>query len=480
MNLQKGNREKAEFFLRPPVVAVLGHVDHGKTTLLDFIRKTNIAQKEAGGITQKIGAYQVEVDSRKITFIDTPGHQAFSKMRSRGAQVADLVVLVVAADDGVMPQTIESLDHINKAGVPFLVAITKVDLPGINLEKVKKQLFENGINIEEYGGDVVCLPVSAKTGQGIKDLLEIIILLAEMKDIKASLSGPLEAIVIESKLEKAGPVGTVIVKNGVLRVGEQILVEDVQAKIRRMIDENGKDLKEALPGQPVEIIGFTKPPPIGAKVFKIEKFKEEEKISQDKLVKIEIPKEAKEKIKIILRGDNKGSLEAIKENLPEDVFVTYSEVGDISESDVFLAQAIKAKIFGFNVKIPSETEKLAKAERVEVKIYKIIYELLEDLAKEGLKKAMGEEEKKVLGKAVILKEFNISGVRIAGCKVLEGRINKADEIVIQRNDKEIRRVKIQSMKHQKTEISEAQKDEEFGIVFSPPFDFRVGDVLKSY
>ena len=462
---------------RPPIVAVLGHVDHGKTTLLDFIRKTRVALREAGGITQKIGAYQVEVDSKKITFIDTPGHQAFSKMRSRGAKVADLVVLVVAADDGVMPQTLESLEHIRTAEVPFLVAINKIDIAGTDPEKIKKQLADNGIKIEGHGGDIVCVPVSAKTGQGVKDLLEMILLLAEMEEIKGSIEGPLEAVMIESKMEKGGPVGTMIVKNGTLKIGEQILVENVPTKVRGILNENGKNQTLVQPGQPVEVIGFESVPPIGAKVTKAEEVISKETPVQ-KTEKIEIPDEAKDKLKIILRADSKGSLEAVKESLPESVFVVFSGVGDILESDIFLAQTVGAEIVGFNVRASSETKKLGETEKVKIKIYKIIYELLEELEKESL----GEisEEKEILGKAVILKEFEIGGSRIAGCRVLEGRINQADRIILQRGEREIGKTKISSMKHQKTEISESRQNEEFGAIFSSPLDFKVGDMLISF
>jgi translation initiation factor IF-2 len=257
-------------FSRPPIVAVLGHVDHGKTTLLDKIRKTKVAQKEAGGMTQSIGATQVDFKGKKITFVDTPGHAAFSKMRARGAQVTDFVVLVVAADDGVMPQTIESLRHIQEAKVPFLVAINKIDLVGAEPEKVKKQLADNGIKVEGYGGDVVVVPVSAKTGEGVEALIEMILLLAEMAEIKVEPEGELEAVVIESKKDKRGSVGTVIVRNGTLRVGEKIMVEQIPAKVRGLLDEKGKPVKKAGPGMPVEVLGFAQVPPVGAKVTRVE------------------------------------------------------------------------------------------------------------------------------------------------------------------------------------------------------------------
>lgn len=485
---------KNKHFVRPPIVAVLGHVDHGKTSLLDYIRKTRVAQKEAGGITQKIGAYQVTVEpseeilrqaqddrvgeTHTITFIDTPGHQAFSKMRSRGAKVADLVVLVVAADDGVMPQTLESLEHIRAAKVPFLVAINKIDLPGVDFEKVKKQLVDNGVKLEGHGGDVVCLSVSAKTGKGIKDLLEMILLLAEMTEIKADPQGPLEAVVIESKMARSGTVGTIIVKNGTLRIGDQIQIEKISTRVRGMMDENGKNQTLAIPGQPVEVWGFETLPPVGAKVEKVEELTKPEDLPRE-TEKIEIPKEAEGKLKIILRTDTLGSGEAVKESLPENVFVVLSGVGDILESDILLARTIQANVVGFSVKASSEVQKLAETEKVKIKTYKIIYELLEDLEKEGLEKVIPSEDKEMLGKAVILREFNIAGTKIAGCRVLEGKINVADKIYLQRGEKEVGQTTISSMKHQKTDISEALTGEEFGAVLTLLLDFRVGDVLIS-
>ncbi|MFZ5365728.1 MAG: GTP-binding protein [Patescibacteria group bacterium] len=471
------------------------------TTLLDRIRQTHVAEREAGGITQKIGAYQVTVEpssrateesrgilrqaqddlvdqTRKITFIDTPGHQAFSAMRSRGANVADIVVLVVAADDGVMPQTLESLEHIKEAQVPFLVAISKIDLPGIDPEKVKKQLADNGVLVEGYGGDIVCVPVSAKTGQGIEELLEMILLLGEMEEIKSDPQAPLEAVVIESKMDRRGMVGTMIVKNGTLRTGEQILVEKVSTRVRGMMDENGRNLTEAKPGQPVEVWGFESFPLVGAKVEKIEELTTPQALPRE-IGKLEIPEEAKDKLKIILRTDSFGSGEAIKGSLPGNVFIVMSGVGDILESDILLARTINAEVVGFNVKASSQVEKLAETEKVKIKTYKIIYELLEDVEKKGLEKVLPEVEREILGKAVIIKGFNISGTRIAGCKVLEGRINKTCNLSLQRGGKEVGETKISSMKHQKTDISEALEGEEFGAVFTPSLDFKVGDVLIS-
>lgn len=476
--MPKKRKEITKFVTRPPIVAVLGHVDHGKTTLLDKIRKTRVAEREPGGITQSIGAYQVRVPP--ITFIDTPGHVAFSKMRARGGKISDLVVLVVAANDGVMPQTIESLEHIKVAGVPFLVAINKIDLPGVDLEKVKKQLVDNGVLVEGYGGDVVVVPVSAKTGQGIDELLEMILLLAEMKEIKANPEGPLEAVVIESKRDKRGTVGTVLVRDGTLKVADQILVENVPARVRGMMNESGKLVKKALPGQPVEVLGFTQVPPVGAKVAKVEALPKP-KLSIDEIREVpKLPKESQDKLNIILKTDSLGSFEAISESLPGEIFVVSHGVGDINESDVLFAQATKAQIFGFKVKATSQIIKLAEDEGVKIKTFKIIYEFLEDLEKEVLKVLEPTIEEEILGRAEIVAEFQVGGERVAGCRVLEGKIRKTDKLHLKRKDKILGDTKIVSMKHQKEDISEAKKGTEFGAIFSPPLDFKIGDMLISF
>lgn len=471
---------KNDHFIRPPIVTVLGHVDHGKTTLLDKIRQTKVAEREPGGITQSIGAYQVKVKGGKITFIDTPGHVAFSKMRARGGKVSDLVVLVVAANDGVMPQTIESFEHIKAAGVPFLVAINKIDLPGTDVEKVKKQLADNGILIEGYGGDIVAVPVSAKTGQGIDELLEMILLLAEMEEIKANPQGPLEAVVIESKKDKRGSVGTVLVQNGTLKIGDQIQVENISTKIRGMMDENGKPVKEALPGQPVEVLGFAEIPPVGAKITKVEILPKPQVLLPQTQEIPKLPKETENKFKIVLKTDCLGSFEAVSGSLPGEVFLVSHGVGDINESDVLLAQTTQAHIFGFKVKASPQIMKLAEDEGVKIKTHKIIYEFLDELEEEVLKILKPTIEKEILGKAEIIAEFLIGGERVAGCRALEGKIKKADKLHLGRKDKILGEVKIVSMKHQKEDILEAKKGTEFGAIFSPSLDFKIGDVLISF
>jgi translation initiation factor IF-2 len=469
-------------FSRPPIVAVLGHVDHGKTTLLDKIRKTRVAQKEAGGITQSIGAYQIRVKEQEsgktktITFIDTPGHAAFSKMRARGAQVTDLVVLVVAANDGVMPQTIESIEHIRQAKVPFLVAINKIDLGGADPEKVKKQLADNGVKVEGHGGEIVAVPVSAKTGEGLEELMEMILLLAEMEDIKADPKGELEAVVIESKKDKRGSVGTVIVRNGTLKVGDKIAVEKVSAKVRGLIDENGKPIKEAEPGKPVEVLGFSQVPPVGAMVTKTETLLATLPSPQTKPEKI---KTEEEKLKLILKADSLGSLEAVKGSLGDKVLVIHSGVGEISESDVFLAKTTQAEIIGYQVKVTPSIQKLGEDEGVIIKTYNIIYELLDYLEERITEFFKPSSDEEAVGRAKIIAQFERGEERIAGCQVLEGKIRKRDQIQLQREDELIGEAKITSMKHQKEKIREAKQGTEFGAIFSPPLDFRLGDMIIS-
>lgn len=462
---------------RPPIVAVLGHVDHGKTSILDAIRKTNLVAREVGGITQSIGAYQIAFKGQTITFIDTPGHQAFSQMRARGGQVADLVVLVVAADDGAMPQTLESLEHIKSAAVPFLVALNKIDLPGVDIEKVKKQLVQNGVLVEGQGGDVVCVPVSAKTGQGIEELLEMIVLLAQIQEIKVDPEGPLEAIIIESKKGKAGPTGTVIIKNGTLRVGEQISVEGISTKIRNLIDESGKSLKEAGPGKPAELLGFEVPPPIGAKVVRTGSL--ERILSAPHVPSFALP-EKDEKLRIILKADSAGSIEALRGSLSQDILIVSSGIGNVSDSDVFLAQTTQAKIFAFKVKTPLSVTKLAENEKVEIKTFEIIYQFLEAAELEALQTLKPVAEEEILGKAEIIAEFLTGGSRIAGCRVIEGKINKGSQLRLLRKGNILGLTIIISMQKRAKTITEAKLKEEFGAVFDSALDFKIGDMLVSF
>ena len=486
--IKVGNKTKPttnQFSTRPPVVAILGHVDHGKTSLLDYIRKTRVAEKEFGGITQHIGAYQIEHADRQITFIDTPGHEAFSAMRARGGQVSDIAVLVVAADDGVMPQTRESIAHIKAAGVPFLVAINKIDLPGVSIERVKKQLAEADVLVEGYGGDVVIVPVSAKTGQGVDELLEMINLLADLHELKENKSALLLGVVIEAKLDKLrGPVATILVKEGILKIGDPISTQTVVGKVKSLLDSNGNYLREASPSTPVEVLGFSRVPKVGEVVKNfpdgpIQKEERPEKLT----IKEKIAQINKNEIRLIIKADVVGSLEAIINSLEslkketQQVKIYYAESGEITEGDVLLAAATRAIIIGFNVSINSSVERLASEEKVLIRKYNLIYDLLDEL-KEGLE-ALSERkvEEESLGEAEIIEIFRVSGSKVAGCRVTSGRINRADTLILKRQEKEVAISKIVSMKHRESDINEATESQEFGATFEKDVPFTKGDII---
>jgi translation initiation factor IF-2 len=472
--------KKEKLPTRPPVVAILGHVDHGKTTLLDKIRKTSVVAREAGGITQHIGAYQVIHKGKTITFIDTPGHAAFVKMRARGAKVTDLVVLVVAADEGVKPQTLESLKHIKAAKTPYLVAINKIDLPNIIVDKVKKELAKNDILVEGFGGDIVAVPVSAKTGKGINELLEMILLLAEMANLRADPKASLEAVVIESRLDRArGPVAAVLVKNGTLRLRDEIVADKLGAKVKAMSNETKKSVKEAGPSKPVEVLGFKGLPPVGSKVKKT-RVVEEEASKPKPTKKVVTKKGESKKLRIILKTDVAGTLEAILASFPGEVEVVDSGVGDINDSDVLLASTTNSLLLGFNIRVPSQIRKLAQTEGVKIKTYRVIYELLEEAEKQALKVLEPTIDEEILGQAEIIAEFEAKKKRIAGCKVREGRIAKGDKLHLKRGTELIGNCRIKSMKQGKENVEKAKKEEEFGAVLAPSLDFRLGDMLVSF
>lgn len=489
--------KREESKLRPPVVVVLGHVDHGKTTLLDKIRQTNIVASEAGGITQRIGACQIKLQTpdsklQTITFIDTPGHTAFSKMRSRGAKVADLVVLAVAVDEGVKPQTLESLKHIQLAKIPYLVALTKIDLPDTNVERVKKDLGKNGVMIEGHGGDIVAVPVSGKTGEGIKDLLEMILILAEMAELKGSPGNPLQGVVIESKLDtQRGSLATILIRDGSLKVGDQVEIEGKVSKIRAMLTEDGKKVSLAGPSAPVEVFGFKAIPPIGAKVV-IAKAQDEQKRKPFAPAREFAPlpfrrgpagkdgEAETRRLKIVLKADTAGSLEAVVNSLPAEVQIVDSGVGAVGASDVLLAEATEAQIIAFNTRVSSTANKLATAEKVEISSFKVIYELLKVVEEKVLKLLEPTVGEKVLGRAEILKEFGIHKDRIVGCRVIEGEIRKVDRLHLVRKGKIVDDCRISSMKSGREDIEEVKKGEEFGAILSPSLDFRIGDMLISF
>lgn len=469
---------------RPPVVTIMGHVDHGKTSILDRIRQSDVAAKEVGEITQAIGAYQITWKGKKITFLDTPGHEAFLKMRSRGVRVADFVVLVVAANDGVMPQTKESIKIISEAKTPFLVAINKVDLPEASVDKVKGQLAENGILVEGYGGKTVVVPISAKTGQGIDQLLEMILLTAEMEELKADPEGELQGEIIETKKDQdLGSLITVIVKNGTLYKGDLLESEGIYGKAKLIRDDKGKVLDKAVLSQPVEIFGLEGLPPVGAKICRpkagIQNPKEEETAST-KTPAVDAEKEKSPKLKIILKADSQGSLEAVLESLSSEVEIISSGVGDINDSDILLAKDCQAKIFGFNIRLTGSVKKLAEVEKVKVFTFQIIYDLLKQLEEMVLKMMEPTIDRTILGKAEIIAEFGAKETKIAGAKVISGRINKGDLVGIERAGKIVVETKIKSLKHQSADITQADNGMEFGVIFVSPVDFQKGDYLIAW
>jgi translation initiation factor IF-2 len=473
---------------RPPIVTILGHVDHGKTTLLDFIRKASVAAKEHGGITQHIGAYQVEHEGKLITFIDTPGHAAFEKMRSRGAKVADIAILVVALDDGLMPQTIEAIKHIQGAKVPMIVAINKIDLPGIDktvqLQKIKKQLSDNGVNIEEYGGDVPLVEVSAKSGEGVDKLLEIITLVAEISELKGDAAAPTTGVVIESNLDKfKGPIATILIRNGTLKKGDQVLLNGVKGKIRGMFDWNGKALDSASPSTPVEILGLEAVPSVGATLGEEAGVKKAEEVRSliDRLKSTD-----KKTLKVVVKADKQGSLEAIEDGLNKfnieetKIEIVGSGTGDIGEGDIKLADSTKGIVLGFNVKVAPVATKIAETEKVLVRTYTIIYELLEEMEEvvEGLL-APGEVEEN-LGKAEVLAVFPHGTDKIAGSRVLEGYFSRGLKVRVFRGEDIIGESKVKTIRKVKDEVDRVDKGTECGMLFDPPIDISVGDTVESY
>ena len=480
---------------RPPIVTILGHVDHGKTTLLDFIRKSSVAAKEPGGITQHIGAYQIEHEGKKITFIDTPGHVAFEKMRSRGAKVADIAVLVIAADDGIMPQTVEAIKHIQSqslpAGrqVPLIVAVNKIDLPGIakkvQLEKIKKQLSDRQIKLEEYGGDVPIVALSAKTGEGVDKLLETIQIVAELNELTGNPEAAPAGVVIEANLDKfKGAVATLLIRNGTLKKGDQIMVGGIKGKLRGMFDWEGKSIESAGPSTPVEVLGLETVPAVGVTLGQEAEAKETAAVKSlvDKL-----KAGSSKTLKVIIKADKQGSLEAILASLEKFneeakiVNFIFSGTGDIGEENIKMAATVGAIVIGFNVKIAPTAQKLAENEHVLIRTYNIIYELLEDVEEvvNTLLKVGQLEE--VLGKADIIAEFPYGkNERVAGCRMIEGFVAKGQRIRVLRESNLIGETKLKSLRKVKEEVNKVEKGNDCGILFDPPVDFQIGDTVESF
>lgn len=472
----------------PPVVSVLGHVDHGKTTLLDTIRKSNIATREAGGITQAIGASKIELThdgkARHITFIDTPGHEAFSNMRSHGVSASDIVLLVVAADDGIKPQTKESIEKILTSKLPFIVVITKIDAEGANIEKVKQQLAKEGVLLEGLGGDVPFIGVSAKTGEKIADLLDLIVIVYDLSEITKDKNKEFTGVVIEARLDKRrGILASLIVKNGTIKVGDKINTTDREVgKVRALVDTLGKQVKEALPGDAVEVLGFTEVLPAGSLVnaggvTEVLKSTALATHAPMDLMKILQTKQS-EKLPVVVKTQTSGEFEAIFASLPEDVEVVYEGRGEISVSDILMARDFNAIVVGFNVDIEKQAKVLAEANKTFYSTYNIIYNLLDEL-KDAVALIHERAKRKVYGKAQILAVFEGNEGQILGVRVQEGRLAMGDKIVITRGDDETLPSKIVSLKQGKKDVKEVGKGNECGIMIDPQVDFTIGDMIIS-
>ncbi len=499
------DESKIEKIRRAPVVTVMGHVDHGKTSILDYIRKTRVAEKEAGGITQSLGAYKVSTENGDIVFLDTPGHEAFTAMRARGAQVTDIVVLVVAANDGVMPQTIEAINHAKAAGVPIIVAINKMDVPGVNAEIIKSQLVKHGLLVEEYGGDVIAIPVSAKTGMGINDLLEAILITAEDIDLEVPVNTPARGTVLEAELnKKVGNVISLLVQEGTLHVGDTFFVGRTYGRVRAMYDEWGKRIKEAGPSTPVLVQGMNELPEVGDKLYVVSDEKKAKEIARKRMAaykeqqmrKKELTLESLSKqflamerksLNLIIKGDKAGSVEAISDELQKystdkvAVNIVHRATGVISENDVMLASASEAIIIGFNVQVDAKARQLANQEKVEIRTYRVIYDIIDDVVKalEGMLEPQWEEEKR--GEAEIRQVFSLpKGIKVAGCYVVEGVIHRNHLIKIVRNGEEIFSGKLSSLKRFKDDVRQVESGYECGMAFENFNDIEEGDRVIAY
>ncbi len=489
---------------RPPVVTIMGHVDHGKTKLLDAIRKTRVAEGEAGGITQHIGAYQVDVHGKKVTFLDTPGHEAFTALRARGAKVTDIAVLVVAADDGVKPQTVEAIDHAKAAGVPFVVAINKIDKPDANPDRVKQQLSKLDLTPEDWGGKTVMVQTSAKQGQGINELLEMILLVAEMQELKADPDGTTVGVVIESRLDKGrGPVADVLIKNGTLRIGDIFNIGFTYGKVRALFADTGARLKEAGPSTPVEVLGCVQVPNAGDTLQVVPSEKEARKMAEErkeiqsktlrgKVLSLEdfskhVKKGEKKSLNLVIKADVQGSIDAIVQSLQDlvvgnvKVNIIHKAAGTVTESDIMLAEASDAVIVSFNVGLEGNAEAVSQQEGVEVRRYNIIYKLVDDvkLAMEGMLEP--EYEEAVLGHAEVRNLFKFSKVGvIAGCFVTDGKLVRGSRIRIFRNDRKIYEGKLESLKRFKEDVKSVEQNYECGVAIQGYTDFQVGDRIETF
>ena len=502
-NFEIEDREE-DLVERPPVVTIMGHVDHGKTTLLDTIRKSNVAVGEAGGITQAIGAYSVTCNGKKITFIDTPGHAAFTEMRARGASITDIVIIIVAADDGVMPQTKEAIDHAKAAGVPIIVAINKIDKPEANVERVMTGLVENGLTPEEWGGDVIVNKISAATGEGVNELLENILLVAEMQEYKANPSRYATGVVIESKKNnKVGSVATLLIQNGTLRLGDPIVAGTIYGKVRTLKNDLGQNIVEATPSTPVEVTGLSDVPNAGDKFMAFESEKQAKHIADERSLRARDAdtnfsgmsledlfgriQEGVKEINVVLKADVNGSLEAVRGALEKidvegvKINIIRGAVGGITESDIVLARASQAIIIGFNVRANSQAVDDAKQYGVEIRTYDIIYKVVEDM-EDAMKGMLDPEyEEKVTGKLEVRQIFKFSKVGlIAGCHVVTGVVRNNEKARIIRDDVVVYNGAVNTLQHEKDQVKEVTKGMDCGITLENCQDYKEGDIIEIY
>jgi len=505
-NFKDGEDDQANLVERPPVVTVMGHVDHGKTSLLDYIRSSHVTDGEAGGITQHIGAYSVVTHGKSITFIDTPGHAAFTSMRQRGAQVTDIAVIVIAADDGIMPQTVEAINHAKAANVSIIIAANKIDKPHANLDRVRQQLSDREILVEDWGGDIIMVPVSAKTGEGVDKLLDNILLVAELNELKANPNRKARGVVIEAKLDKGkGPVASILVQNGTLRTSDFIVAGTSAGKVRAMFDDKGRMVKEAGPSTAVSIIGLEEVPNAGDAIFAVEEerlskmvaeerknkeredmIRRNEKVTLDDLFS-KIDSGALNNINIIIKADVQGSVEAVRQSLTElstdevRINVIHAAVGAINETDVMLADSSNSLIIGFNVRPDAKAKTLAERTHTDIKLYRIIYEAIDDI-KNAMKGMLAPKFEDVyLGKAEVRETFRITGVgTVAGCYVTDGKLQRNAKLRIYRNDVMICEGNVQQLKRFKDDVKEVMQGFECGVAIEGFNDIKIGDFIECY
>jgi translation initiation factor IF-2 len=477
---------------RPPIVVIVGHVDHGKTTLLDYIRKSALTVREIGGITQKIGAYEIDTkiagyDTSKITFIDTPGHEAFTKIRSRGVTLGDIAILIIDSKDSIMPQTIESINIIKESKIPFIVALNKADLPDAKPDKVKNDLLKFNIQTEDKGGNTMALPISGKTGMGVPELLEAILLLAHTSKLTTDVNASAEASVIETKKDKRGIIASCIITNGTLNVGDTVYSGLLKIKIRSLINDKGEQVKSVTPCTPFELLGFESQPEVGTTITAIPQIQEEVKevVAAQKVFSVQDifadVQESTKKLSLIIKADSQGSLEAILAALEKQdlIEVQSFDIGEVNKQDIFMAKTTKSIVIGFSTKVSKEAQETAKDEKVVIKTYDIIYEMLEEL--EEVSFLMQEKEnavKNLKGEAKVLATFKIDGETAYGLKINKGKVSGNDMVEVFRDDRLIGKTKVSSLRIRSKVVTEVKKGDECGMLFYPALDITIGDIVK--